>query len=475
MRMNRVLPILAFGIFLFLAPEIYAQDQLLISEDRLVVVGFEVSGNKVTKERIITREMTFGLGDTILKMELIPILQRCKANLLNTSLFNFVNLDVKHLPGNKIIVEIIVTERWYIWPVPILDYAERNFSEFIKNREWDRLIYGAWLKWNNFRGRNDLLTATVKLGYINEYVLGYVQPNLGKKQQHGISVAFNLSTQNEVNVSTINNRPVNIQGLENPAQIRTNAYFRYFFRRQLYTTHNLRLDYNHFAVSDLIAEVNPNYLGSGMTSTDFFTLLYEFNYDFRDSKVYPLEGFLVKLTAKQTGLGLAPSFPYSFLSVTGVLMYHQKLAKRFYFYNTYKGRITTEKRLPHILNQGLGYAEWLSAYEPYVIDGSDFFITKFNLKVQVVKPRSNNIPLIKMEQFRKIHYAVYVNAFADMGYVNNEFPDPTNTMVNTLQFSGGVGIDLVTYYDQVWRIDFAINRYREYGVFFHLNTPIYRW
>ena len=473
--MIRVFTILTFGIILFLVPEIYAQEQLLISEDRLVVVGFEVSGNKVTKERIITREMVLSLGDTILKMELIPSLQRSRDNLLNTSLFNFVTLDVQHLPGNKIIVEIEVIERWYIWPIPILDYAERNFSEFVKNREWDRLIYGAWLKWSNFRGVNDQLTAKVKLGYINEYGLGYDLPNLGKKQQHGISSAFFINHQNEVNVATVNNRPVYIKGPENPAQIRGNAYFRYMFRPKHYSVHNLRIDYNHYTITDLIAEINPNYLGGGMTSADYFTLLYEFSYDFRDSKVYPLEGFYARLNAKQTGLRIVSSFPYSFLRLTGVLMYHQKLANRLYFYNTYKGQLTGEKKLPHIFNKALGYGEWLSAYEPYVINGSDYFITKFNLKVQLIKPRNSTLPLIKMKQFNKIHYALYMNAFADMGYVNNEFPGPTNTMVNMLQFSAGVGLDLVTYYDQVIRFDFAINRYGEYGFFFHLNTPFSGW
>ncbi len=78
-------------------------------------------------------------------------------------------------------------------------------------------------------------------------------------------------------------------------------------------------------------------------------------------------------------------------------MYHQKLANRLYFYNTIKGRVTTEKRLPHIFNQAMGYNEWLSAYEPYVIDGSDFFITKFDLKVQLVKPRTYDHSLSQNE------------------------------------------------------------------------------
>ena len=61
------------------------------------------------------------------------------------------------------------------------------------------------------------------------------------------------------------------------------------------------------------------------------------------------------------------------------------------------------------------------------------------------------------------------------GYVNNVFPDPTNFMVNSWQFSTGVGFDFVTYYDQVLRIDYAINRYGQHGLFFHIETPFYRW
>ena len=105
-------------------------------------------------------------------------------------------------------MHVIVTERWYIWPVPILEYAERNFSTFIKNREWDKINYGAWLQWNNFRGKNELLAGKIRLGYINEYALSYSMPNIGKKQQHGASVGFNLNQQNEVFVATENNKPL---------------------------------------------------------------------------------------------------------------------------------------------------------------------------------------------------------------------------------------------------------------------------
>lgn len=284
-----------------------------------------------------------------------------------------------------------------------------------------------------------------------------------------------MHQQNEVYIATVNNKPVEYKPSERPAQVRLNAYARYTYRRKLYTSHTLRFEYFDYSVSDSVAIVNPNFMGEESTRLHFFSATYDFNHDVRDSKVYPLDGFAVNIRAEQLGLGIIPDYPFANFRVTGVLMFHQMLANRIYFYNTTKARYSSEKYMPHALNRGLGYREFLSGYEPYVIDGSDYVISKYNLKLQIVKPTMRTLPLIGMEQFNKIHYAVYLNLFADAGYVNNDFPDPTNTMVNTWQFSTGIGIDLVTYYDQVLRIEYAINRYGEHGFFFHLETPFYRW
>ncbi len=473
--MARAIKIIVVGLLLGHALLSQAQDRLVISDDKLVVADILIEGNRVTKEPIILRELLFKKGDTIPKMELLPAFQRSKENLLNLLIFNFVFFDATHLPGNHIKVHITVTERWYIWPVPIVEYAERNFSEFIKNREWDKINYGAFLKWKNFRGRNELLTGQVRLGYIQDYSLLYTIPNLGKKQQHLVTSGFNMKQQNEVIIATVNNQPVEYRPQEIPAQIRLNAFVKYAFRRKLYTSHSFRFEFFDYSVSDSVALVNPNFMGEGRSRLQFFSATYNFIYDVRDSRIYPLEGFAVKLKAEQLGLGIIPDYPYPNFRITGILMFHQELADRIYFYNTTKARYSSEKLMPYALNRGLGYNEFLSGYESYVIDGSDYFISKYNLKIQLIKPTVKKLPLIKMEQFNKVHYAVYLNVFADAGYVNNEFPDPTNTMVNNWQFSTGAGLDLVTYYDQVLRIDYAVNRFGERGLFFHLETPFFRW
>ena len=451
------------------------QDLPVVPDDRLVVNDILIQGNNVTRPSIILRELLFAKGDTILKMELLPVFQRSRENLLNLAIFNFVYFDATHLPGNRINVHITVTERWYIWPVPLIEYAERNFSEFIRNREWDKINYGLYLKWNNFRGRKELITGKLRLGYIKDYALAYEVPNIGQRQQHGFSTGFNLKQQNEVYIATVNNTPVEFKLRDNPAQVRLNAYARYTYRRKHYTTHTLRFEYFDYRVPDTVAVLNTNFMGEGRSRLNFFVATYNFNHDMRDSKVYPLEGFAVNIRAEQLGTGLIKDFQYPSFRVTASLMFHQKLANRIYFYNTSKVRYSTQKYMPYALNRALGYNEFMSAYEAYVIDGSDFVISKYNLKLQLIKPTTRILPLIRMEQFNKIHYALYLNLFADAGYVNNDFPDPTNTMVNTWQFSTGVGLDIVTYYDQVLRIDYAMNRYGEHGLFFHIETPFFRW
>jgi outer membrane protein assembly factor BamA len=475
MQMAKAIKLLMVCFLLGHVTETLSQESFTISDDKLVIHDIQITGNTITHPSVILRELLFSIGDTVLKMQLLPDIQRSQDNLLNLAIFNFVHFDVRHLTNNHIDVLISVVERWYIWPIPILEYADRNFSTFIQNKDWDKINYGAWLKWNNFRGRNELLTGKLRLGYIKEYSLAFAKPNLGKSLSHGVSAGFNINQQNEVYLATVNNLPVEYRPKQKPAQTRFNAFASYTYRRKYFTSHSLRFEFYNYLVSDSVAIVNSNYLGGGDKQRQYFSLTYEFDYDIRDSKVYPLEGFNVSIRAEQIGLGLIKDFDYQTFRLTGIMMYHQKIINRLYFYNATKARYTSRKVLPHFLNEALGYEEYLSSYEPYVIDGTDYVISVYNLKFQVVKPNTYTIPFIGMEQFNKIHYAVYLNLFADAGYVNNDFPNPTNTMVNTWQFSTGAGLDLVTYYDQVFRIEYSVNRYGEHGFFFHVETPFSRW
>ena len=117
----------------------------------------------------------------------------------------------------------------------------------------------------------------------------------------------------------------------------------------------------------------------------------------------------------------------------------------------------------------------MTSYDAYVIDGKDFLVSKLILKYELVKPNTFTIPFLNIKQFSKVHYAVYLNLLGDIGYVNNPNPYPTNFMANEWQYSAGIGLDFVTYYDKVFGIEFAVNRYGTTGFFFHVTTPFFEW
>ena len=100
----------------------------------------------------------------------------------------------------------------------------------------------------------------------------------------------------------------------------------------------------------------------------------------------------MRFKAEQIGLGMVPEFDYSILRLTGILLFHQKIVNRLYFYNATKARYSTEKVMPYFLNRSLGYYENLRAYEQYVIDGSDYVLSLYNLKIEVIKPNTFTIP-----------------------------------------------------------------------------------
>jgi outer membrane protein assembly factor BamA len=469
---------IAIQIFLLVvALQVNAQVADTVPHDRLLIKDIVIQGNRVTKDNILLKELVFSKGDTIDKMELIPAFGRSRDNLLNLSLFNFVSLDAEHYPGNRIDVILDVQERWYIWPSPIFEHGERNLSTFLKEPEWSKLNYGLWLKWNNFRGRNEILNAKIRLGYREQYVLQYEKPNLGPDENHKIFLSYSLSRQHRVSYLTEENRPVYFNDEENYSLSMADAFVAYAYRPQLYSVHRVRAHFIDDWISDTVAKLNPDFFGQGYTSYRYFKVDYVFRYDIRDSKIYPLEGEAYKFKIEQFGLGILKEYPYRNLEVEAAMFYHRRLSDRFYFANVAKAKIASNKNLPLVKQQGaFGYNVNLTGYDDFVIDGTDYVINKLIFKYQLIRPSVITIPFIDFKQFTRIHYAVYINLLGDIGYVNSRnFNHPSNFMVNELQYSAGVGIDLVTYYDKVLGIQFAVNRYGMTGFFFHVTTPFFDW
>jgi hypothetical protein len=127
---------------------------------------------------------------------------------------------------------------------------------------------------------------------------------------------------------------------------------------------------------------------------------------------------------------------------------------------------------PYFLNYGMGYGrEFVRGYEYYVVDGQNFGILKTDFKFAIVPQRVSVLKFIPTEKFNKIPWAVYLSLFNDFGYVSGDAANG-NDLQNTIMWGYGAGINLVTYYDIVWRIEYSFNQKGEGGFFVHFMASI---
>ena len=121
--------------------------------------------------------------------------------------------------------------------------------------------------------------------------------------------------------------------------------------------------------------------------------------------------------------------------------------------------------------KGLGFNnDVVRGYELYVIHGQHYFVNKTSLKKVLLSgsKKLNNFPL---EQFSHFPYAIYLKTFFDMGYsVNTRQNEGNSPLSDQLLFGGGMGLDIVTMYDIVIRLEYSFNSIGENAFFFHIQS-----
>ncbi len=435
-----------------------------------------IEGNRITRDEIIYRELLFREGDTLSLATLEIFIEKSRENLINTSLFNFVIIEKVISPAdNNVIIMIRLVERWYIWPVPIFEHAERNLPSWLRDPDFKQLNYGLQLNWNNFRGRRELLQFKARLGYKEQFMLQYTKPNIDKDHKHGIGFGLNSFRQHELVVRSSDNEPVYVRNDDIYLYEDQSGSFSYYYRPGYYVRYQASIDYTNVKFRD--EEFHSEYLG-----TDFgdplrwFAIRLTSEFDYRDNKIYPLEGYFFKLRLEQRGLGIIKDFDQNKTVLTFIGSSHQAITSRFHFENHLKTRLMKNEVQPYIFREGLGFSTYLRGFEYYVIEGNSYFINVNNLKYTLIPMHTHTFKLIPWEQFNKIHYSVFSNLFFDMAYIRDKTgPETENRLQDKLLYSAGIGFDLVTYYDQVFRLEFTLNSLREFGIYFHVETPFNRW
>ena len=456
-------------ILLLILPLFLAANQNIIT-----ISNIKITGNKVTKEDVILRELEFSKNSSFSSVNLKQKIEDSKQNLVNLKLFNFIEIK-PIVKGDDIEITIDVIERWFLWPYPILEISERNFNswwnEFQTSNysDFSRLNYGIFLNWENFRGRNELLQFKIRKGFKEHYLFSYQVPYFNKKQTIGINANLQLfrrkktfyTTENDALLYYTNNNKFTTKDYEFNTE--------FLYRKDVHNTHHLKF---HYFLSNVDAEIiirNPKYLNNGTNlSGSYSKLTYQFTNESRDYIEYPLEGYYVHLEGSKYLNGSSPINHFEFI---GQAEHHLQLKHRFFLGSSFKSKWSSYGYQPYFVQEGFGFDDYVRGYEYYVIDGQDFWLSKTVLKYALIEKTNFDIPYVKMRQFNKAHYSLYLGVFSDLGYMFDNQNSESNNLSNSLLLGNGISLDYITYYDKLLRIEFSINHLGEKGVFLHFSNP----
>lgn len=442
----------------------------------LRVGDISISGNRITKKSIITRELTFDPGDTINIKNLGETALRSQQNIFNTQLFIYDSVRyVINADAGTVDFNIKVKERWYIIPTPIFEIQDRNFNQWWLTKDLFRINYGFALGWDNFTGHKDNLTLIFRRGYSEKYGVSYSLPYINKAQTVGVNAAYSYSRNNEVAYSTENNVLLFHRDYKRYMRELYEAKAGVSIRNYLYQKSTVELLYSQLVINDTIQKLNPDFFGEKRTRMSYFSLQYRYAFDKRDSKPYPLKGWTVEFGIVKDGLNFiydeSLNNLYSSLSVKKF----SQISTRFYMANQVKVRYFNTDYVPYYFNHALGYNnDFIRGYEYFVIDGQSFVLIKNSLKYKLIKQRFVEIKALnrRFSQFSTILYAVYLTLNGDAGYVEDKFYGRKNSLSNKWQYGYGVGLDFVTFYDVVIRFEYTFNKQNQSGFFISMSAGI---
>ena len=439
-----------------------ATPETITNKNTTITIGeLYLNGNKRTKSFIVLRELPFKKGDTYTEAELDRLLILAKQQLINTTLFVDVTVYVSTRNGNVLDINVDMKERWYFFPMPYFRLIDRNFNQWWveQKRSLERVNYGIKFTQNNITGRNDNLDIWVIAGYTQQYTLRYNLPFFDKQLKSGFNIGIISATQKEINYATGDNKQLFFKQ-EHDTKKAFRFDLTYSYRPDVKQRHYFRVSYNDEKISDTVLKVNPLYYPEQKTTFRFVDFSYQYKYYNVDYISYPTQGFLFEGNLYRRGFnntsGLwqiggravytTPITPTAFLHLEGLASV--KAPFRNYFVN---------ERL-----FGYGYFQ-MRGLEYNVVDGMFGASLKTTMHQKLLSFILRNP--FKSKTHDKIPFRIFLKAYGDLGYGYTPTPRVTNTLNNTLLRTWGFGLDIVSIYDFVFKIEYSFNQLGKDGLY----------
>jgi outer membrane protein assembly factor BamA len=430
------------AFLIFLSIPLFAQDSSSVISSALTPVTIDrvvIRGNEVTKDYVILREMSLKPGDTLSQ----KAAEYDQNRIYSLGLFNRVELSY-HVTEYKATLYVDVTERWYVFPFLVMGF---------RDRDWKKFYYGLGILHDNFRGRNEKVSASFALGYDPFFTLRYRNPILGLESNFFLSSRIYFTRERNKSLVSEQSGPNFDEdhfGLEGTLGERLN----------LFQSLSFTLAYEVLAVSQ--NEVGRTLSPNGRDA--FITAGLSFVHDTRDLAEYPSTGTYVGASLNKYGLG------------ESVVNYYRVYLDSRKFIPTLGGVILAGRLFANLAGGGtvpnyghvyFGYEERIRGHFNEIYEGDDIFGSSLELRVPIIPVRYVKIGAIPIPQFGVWRLGLYAALFGDAGkvwYRSSSFD------VRDLVKGYGVGLNLLLPYSAVFRVEYALNEARRGEFIFDISS-----
>lgn len=219
-------------------------------------------------------------------------------------------------------------------------------------------------------------------------------------------------------------------------------------------------------VNDTVLKLNPTYYKNGRQKVSYPEFVYTMSYFDVDFIPYPTKGYAAQVSFNKKGFDHTVNAWQ--LSLQGSGSWH--IGKRSFANAGLYGGLKLPFKQPYFNQRFLGYGDtYMQGYEYYVIDGVAGGYLKAGLYYELLNFKIKAPVLKKGKEPMRIPFRFVGKIYGNTGYVHNPQPGD-NFLSNKMLYSGGFGIDIITFYDIVLKLEYSFNQLGENGLFLHRKS-----
>jgi hypothetical protein len=297
-------------------------------------------------------------------------------------------------------------------------------------------------------------------GYNKQISARYEGLFLDKDMKWSANMGFSLGKKKEVNYITQKNKQLFFKYGEF-----IHSYFRssidITYRRAIKTIHTFTLGYYHEDIADTVYQLNPKYATRNKNIT-YPEIAYKVSHFDVDFIPYPTKGYMGEVSLSKKGFS-APVDLWQF-SAKGSGSW--PVGQKSFLNVRMLGMIKVPFEQPYVTQQFMGGTDlFMQGYEYYTIDGVAGGYLKASLNRQILN-KNIHIPSKKIKRLNNIPFKVYAKAFVNTGYAYSPNAEMSR-LNNKMLYTGGLGIDILTFTDFVIKLEWAFNQLGENGLYLH--------